>query len=326
MSATRALIGQVDRNHALRAEQAPTEHDRRLVAKPIPRRVSHDEMYGSRVADIAVSLVLPDWAWRRPEVRQSLSERDVAALFQAAQRYAGASQSRIATATGILQGRVSEIMRGGRAVTTLELFERIADGLGMPDDARMLLGLAPRHPAGLDHLGAAGRAEILAVYPSQSAALPDIRGLAGTAQEIDVLAVRALGILGMNDSMLRASVQRSAPTVRALLLDPDCPAAERRAAEIRESYASFAAGIRLSIERLRELDAQTGSVRCDLYTMLPTWRVISLDSTMFVSAFGESHEGHTSPMYRLTGSPHGALHRGFRRFIDELRRTARRVV
>jgi len=49
-------------------------------------------------------------------------------------------------------------------------------------------------------------------------------------------------------------------------------------------------------------------------------------TTKFLSTFGESHEGHTSPMYKLTGSPHGALHSGFHRFTEELRRTARRVV
>lgn len=279
-----------------------------------------------RVAESAVSLVLPDWAWKRAEVRQALRERDVATLLRAAQQYSGASQGRIAVATGLLQGRVSEIIRGARTVTTLELFERIANGLGMPDDARMLLGLAPCHPAGLDHLSASGRAEILAVYPSQSSAMADMRGLANNAREIDVLAVRALGLIGLNDSALRASVQRGTPTVRALLLDPDCEAARRRADEIGEGFESFASGIHLSIARLRELNEQTGTVCCYLYTMLPTWRVIRLDNTMFVSAFGETHEGHTSPMYRLTGSPHGALYRGFRRFAEELCREARQVV
>jgi hypothetical protein len=67
-------------------------------------------------------------------------------------------------------------------------------------------------------------------------------------------------------------------------------------------------------------------VEAHTYALLPTWRVIGLDSTLFVSAFGETHEGHTSPMYRIVGSPRGALHRGFNRFRDELRRTARRVV
>jgi len=179
----------------------------------------------------ALSLTLPDWAWRYPEVRQALRKRDVAALFRAAQQYAGASQGRIATATGLLQGRVSEIIKGTRTITTLDLFERVADGLSLPDDARMLLGLAPRHPAGLDHLGASGRAEILATYPSQSTALADIRGLARTAREMDVLAVRGLGILGLNDSMLRATIQASAPnggraTARSGLRGRRAPRAE----------------------------------------------------------------------------------------------------
>jgi len=38
-------------------------------------------------------------------------------------------------------------------VTALEVFERIVNGLGMPDEARILLGLAPLHPVGLEHLG-----------------------------------------------------------------------------------------------------------------------------------------------------------------------------
>src|SRR5205823_11213956 len=127
------------------------------------------------------------------------------------QRYSGASQGRIAAATGLLQGRVSEIIHRTRTVTTLELFERIAHGLGMPDDARMLLGLAPCHPAGLDHLGASGRAEILAVYPSQSNARAEIERRAGLATKIDVLAVRGLGILGMNDSLLPGRRSRTPP-------------------------------------------------------------------------------------------------------------------
>lgn len=271
-------------------------------------------------------LALPDWAWRRAEVRDALKTRDVGALLRAAQQYTGASQSRVAVAVGMLQGRVSEILRGRREVTTLELFERIADGLEMPDDARMLLGLAPVHPAGLDHLSASGRAEILAVFPSQARARPEIEQRAHEATEVEILAVRGLGIIGMNDSLLRSRIRQRSTTVRVLLLDPDGEAAGRRAAEIGEKPGSFTAGIRLSIELLHDLADEGADVEAHVYDVLPTWRVIGLDSTLFVSAFGDSHEGHTSPMYKITGSPHGALHRGFRRFMDELRRTARRVV
>lgn len=271
-------------------------------------------------------LALPERAWQLPEVRLALKTRNVGALLRLAQQHTGASQSRIAVAIGVLQGRVSEILKGSRTVTTLELFERIADGLEMPDDARMLLGLAPQHPAGLDHLSASGRAEILAVYPSQSTARVEIEQRAHEATAVEILAVRGLGIVGMNDSLLRSRIRHRETTVRVLLLDPDGEAAHRRADEIGETYGSFAAGIRLSIERLRDLAGDGADVQAHVYDFLPTWRVIGLDTTLFLSAFGESHEGHTSPMYKLTGSPHGALHRGFHRFIEELRRTARRVV
>lgn len=284
-------------------------------------------MYAPEMARTTTApLGMPDWAWRRPEVRVALQDRDMSALLRSVQQYTGASQSRLAVAIGMLQGRVSEILRGTRTVTALESFERIAAGLDMPDDARMLLGLAPVHPAGLDHLGAAGRAELLAVFPSQSTARSTIEHLAHEAARVDVLAVRGLGIIGLNDSLLRSRIQARSTTVRVLLLDPEGEAAHRRAEEIGESHGSFTAGIRLSLERLAELAADGADVQVHAYDLLPTWRVLGLDTTLFVSAFGEKHEGHTSPMYQITGSPHGALHRGFRRFIDELRRTARRVI
>lgn len=271
-------------------------------------------------------LVLPEWAWQRPEVRTALRERNVGALLKAAQQYTGASQSRVAVAIGMLQGRVSEIVRGTRTVTALESLERLAAGLDMPDDARMLLGLAPVHPAGLDHLSASGRAEILAVYPSQSTARAEIGQRAQRATTVDVLAVRGLGIIGMNDSLLRSRIQSRTVSVRVLLLDPDGESAHRRADEIGESFGSFAAGIRLSLERLSELADTGADIEVGLYDILPTWRLIGLDRTLFVSAFGETHEGHMSPMYKITESPHGALHRGFCRFVGELWRSARRVL
>jgi transcriptional regulator with XRE-family HTH domain len=108
---------------------------------------------------------LPDWAWQRAETKRLLADRDIAALFRLAQRYGNASQARIAAAVGISQGRVNEIIHGRRDVANLDVLLRIADGLHMPDDARMALGLAPmRPPATL--LGMSG--EIAAVYLSQA--------------------------------------------------------------------------------------------------------------------------------------------------------------
>ncbi|WP_055483083.1 hypothetical protein [Sphaerimonospora mesophila] len=86
---------------------------------------------------------IPAWVWDRDESRETLKNRDMAGLFNLAVKYAGASQIRISAATGIAQGRVSQLIRGQRQITDLEVFERVATGLGLPDHARMLLGLAP---------------------------------------------------------------------------------------------------------------------------------------------------------------------------------------
>lgn len=86
---------------------------------------------------------IPAHVWDRDETREILKKRDIPGLFNLAVKYAGASQVRISTATGIAQGRVSQHINGLRQVTDLDVFERIAAGLGLPDHARMLLGLAP---------------------------------------------------------------------------------------------------------------------------------------------------------------------------------------
>ncbi|MEV3925763.1 helix-turn-helix domain-containing protein [Actinomadura coerulea] len=93
-------------------------------------------------------IVIPDELWERPQMTQALTSRDVGTVFHLLRQYAGATQTQIAIACGLTQGRVSEHMKeGGRRVTELDVFERIADGLQMPDNARMALGLAPRiHP------------------------------------------------------------------------------------------------------------------------------------------------------------------------------------
>src|ERR1019366_10774969 len=68
------------------------------------------------------------------------------ALFTLLRDYAGLSQTRIGTATELGQGRVSEIVHGTRAIAATHVFERIANGLAMPDQARHHLGLSPRQP------------------------------------------------------------------------------------------------------------------------------------------------------------------------------------
>jgi hypothetical protein len=100
---------------------------------------------------------IPDSLWQRADLLDALRGRDMGRLFLLLRQYAGASQTRLAIACDMTQPKVSGIMRGTARVETLEVFERIADGLNMPGHARIALGLAPRPatsspPAGLAEL------------------------------------------------------------------------------------------------------------------------------------------------------------------------------
>ncbi|MCI4065118.1 helix-turn-helix domain-containing protein [Micromonospora sp. R77] len=87
-------------------------------------------------------LRIPSDVWSDKVVCESLSRRDIGGLFRTLSRLTGASQTRIGAAVGLEQGYVSRVM-AGRKVTSIEVLERIADGLDMPDESRMTLGLAP---------------------------------------------------------------------------------------------------------------------------------------------------------------------------------------
>ena len=145
-----------------------------------------------------------------------------------------------------------------------------------------------------------------------------------------MLAVRGLGLIGLNDSLLRACLPRERGgkgiRVRVLLLDPDSDALTRRAAEIGESAESLAGGVRLTEARLRELLADGCDIQVYRYRLFPTWRLIRTDATMFVSAFDAGWEGHESATYKVMETPHGPLFRGFRRMFGAVIDGAQRTV
>ncbi len=90
---------------------------------------------------------IPDSLWQRSEIIVALRSRDIGRFFALLRQYTGASQTQIGIACDLSQGKVSDIVRGVQQVEKLDVFERIADGLGLPDPARILLGLAPRAPS-----------------------------------------------------------------------------------------------------------------------------------------------------------------------------------
>ncbi|MFJ8695575.1 helix-turn-helix domain-containing protein [Streptomyces roseolilacinus] len=289
-------------------------------------------MGGTEMPTALLPIDLPERLWELAEVRQALRARDIGTVFRYAQRYAGVSQARIATAVDMTQARVNEIINGRREVTRLDVYERIAEGLRMPDGARHMLGLAASREksAGEAVSDLAAFPEVVRVYPAQASAAGEIQQQVRAAANLDVLAVRGLGIIGLNDSLLRACLPRvqggSGLRVRVLLLDPESSAIAQRAAEIGESAQSLADGVRFAEARLRELVADGCDVQAYRYRMLPTWRVIRADSTMFVGAFDVGWEGHESATYKIMETSQGPLFRGFRRMFEAIVNEAERTV
>ena len=90
---------------------------------------------------------IPHSFWQRTDVGSALGERDMGALFGLLNQHVKLSQTRIGTAVDLSQGRVGEVIKGTRRIAGLHVFQRIADGLDMPDDARLLLGVSPHREA-----------------------------------------------------------------------------------------------------------------------------------------------------------------------------------
>lgn len=280
------------------------------------------------VSVVASTVPLPASAWHRAELRDALTARDIPALLRYAQAHTGASQGRLAAAFDMAQGRVNEIINRRRVVANLDVFERIADGLEMPDDARMLLGLAPRQAHAAFPLAAL--AEVTEIYPSQADAAHAIRAAAAEAHQLDIVAVRGLGILGMNDGLLRGplTAERGRPLrLRVLILDPTCPAAEARAKQIGESPTTFASACMLALEKLRDLKALPSvQLAVHQYRQRPIWRIISTEAGMFVGTFDALREGHHSPVYRLPRRVDGTLYRAYSAVVDQLIEDSEQII
>jgi hypothetical protein len=98
-------------------------------------------MPGRRVFDL---IEIPAEFWQHPDVLDALRRRDIGRLFVLLNDATGVSQTRLAIACDTTQPKISGYMRGIAKVEELDVFERITDGLDMPDPARIALGLAPK--------------------------------------------------------------------------------------------------------------------------------------------------------------------------------------
>lgn len=101
------------------------------------------KMTRRRVFDPAT---VPAAFWSRTDVQTHLAQRDLGCLFQTyLAAFPDCTQTQLALLTKHDRADISNWVRGTRQgqVSDIDVLTRIADGLAMPDHARLLLGLAP---------------------------------------------------------------------------------------------------------------------------------------------------------------------------------------
>jgi hypothetical protein len=89
---------------------------------------------------------IPADFWTRPEVGAALCDRNMTDLFGLFFNvFPACTQVQLALLTGHDRADISNWVRGARAarVADIDVLERIAEGMAMPDAARVKLGLAP---------------------------------------------------------------------------------------------------------------------------------------------------------------------------------------
>ncbi|WP_457028066.1 hypothetical protein [Kitasatospora sp. P5_F3] len=88
-----------------------------------------------------MSALLPQHLLADRDFAEACASRSIGAVFHLAKVRGGIYPAQVARLTGLTTSRVTEYIDGGRVVTSMEVIERIADGLRIPG---RMLGLADR--------------------------------------------------------------------------------------------------------------------------------------------------------------------------------------
>jgi hypothetical protein len=169
----------------------------------------------------------------REDFRSACAARDFGTAFKLMRKYDGASQNRICSpVAGLSQSRVSKIMSGDEHIATLELIERLIDGLQIPGH---YVGLMTRAWETLDQATSGGAVNPIVAAPEADTA--DVAGVFATRHSFAtkvaltdlVVGATSIKVAGLSlnvicqqlSEQVLSDLVASGTTIRCLFLDPD---------------------------------------------------------------------------------------------------------
>lgn len=167
---------------------------------------------------------------------------------------------------------------------------------------------------------------IVRIYRNQSEAEKEIAKCIAFAQEIDILAVRGLGIASLRDSVIQKGLRATENEVRVRIayLDKASIHCKTRASEIGESLEEFTSALQAGYSGLSQLRiSEKLNVEFKVYDQLPVWRIIRVDDTMFVTGFLNNKNGHDVYLYQIQRRNDFSLFPILKREFDEIWRNSR---
>lgn len=257
----------------------------------------------------------PPDLWDRPDMADALARRDIGAVLVIYRKYTGALQGKISAAVDIPQPHISEIIHGRRQVAALEVFERFADGLGIP---RHRLGLADRSgaptpgfipPQAVAPRTAGVPAEVVRIYRNRGE-VPDEtwRALLGGARvSVDILVIAGLFLPDGHADLVPVLRGKGAAgtKVRYALGDPVSRSVAIRGDE-EGIGENLAARTRLTLTYLSGLkDAAGVDIRLHDTTLYNS--IYRFDGEMLVNTHVYGAPAAHSPVLHLRQTPGGSL-------------------
>jgi transcriptional regulator with XRE-family HTH domain len=252
----------------------------------------------------AGQLVLPEQFWASGSTIQVLAQRDIGQLFRLVQRAIGASQTRLGVAVGLSQAQVSEIMSGGRTVSSVDVLSRIVAGLGIPEPAQSALFLGDvgqgRRPGRAD---AHSAEDVVTAYAMRGLiSRPKWNGtISGTQKCLWLYGMAELGF-ALDDEVpgLLAEAAARDCDVRVLLLDPAFPGAADIDADEGSPPGTLAARIRSALARYEQMAMACGpNMKIRIYSAQPSVSVVRSDDLMIVTPYLRFFVGSNSPSLEL---------------------------